>query len=101
MPVGFIANRNTLISVVFGVLALVCHDRWRREGWRYGAVWGPVFLALSLLSKEAGVAITGYLFAHAIFFDRAPRWRNLFALWPYAVVIVLWRIAWTSLGYGL
>ncbi len=101
MPVGFIANRNTLIAVVFGILALLSHDRWRRDGWRYGALSGPVFLALSLLAKEAGVAIAAYLFAYAVFLDRAPWRRSLFALWPYAVVVVLWRVVWSYLGYGL
>jgi len=101
MPVGFIANRNTLIAMVFGVLSLICHDRWRRDGWRVGAFLGPLFLVLSLLAKEAGVAVTAFLFAYAVFVDQAPWKRSLVSLWPYAVVVVVWRIVWTYLGYGL
>lgn len=101
MPVGFIANRNTLIAMAFGVLTLLCHDRWRRDGWTYGAFLGPALLALSLLAKEAGVAITGFLFAYAIFLERTGWRRGLLSLWPYAVVVIVWRALWTYLGYGL
>jgi hypothetical protein len=101
MPVGFLANRNTLIAVVFGVLTLICHDRWRRDGWRPGSVLGPVFLALSLLSKEAGVAVAAFLLAYAVFIDPSSRWRSLSALWCHAALIVIWRVVWICLGHGL
>ena len=31
-PVSWLANRNLLIALCFSLLALQCHDRWRREG---------------------------------------------------------------------
>ena len=42
LPVGFIANRNTLIGALFGGIALLAHVLWRQEGWRIGAVIGPL-----------------------------------------------------------
>jgi hypothetical protein len=101
MPVGFLANRNALLAVVFGVLALIAHDRWRREHWRAGAVLGPLLLALSLVSKEAGIATCAYLAAHALFFDRAGLRSRCLALVPYACVVIAWRAVWEYLGYGL
>ena len=100
MPVGFLANRNVLVSGLFGVLAIVAHDRWRRDGWRAGAVVGPLLLAVSLLAKEAGLATCGYLFAHACFLERGPWRRQLGALLPYAAVVIVWRSIWSGLGYG-
>lgn len=100
-PICFLANRNTLLATFFGVLTIIAHDRWRRNGWRMGALFGPVLLALSLLSKEAGIATCAYLFAHVIFVDRSHWAGRLAALIPYLVVVILWRTAWTKLGYGI
>jgi hypothetical protein len=95
-----LASRNTLLTVFFSLLTLALHDRWRRHAWRAGALLAPLCLALSLLSAEAGIATMTYLLAYAIFLDRAS-WRGrLGQLAPYAVVVVLWRLAYQRLGYG-
>ncbi|UCD27943.1 MAG: hypothetical protein JSV03_12690 [Planctomycetota bacterium] len=103
MPVGFLANRNALLATFFGICALIFHDRWRSPGaesWWAGAVMGPFFLALSLLSAEAGIGICAYLAAHAIFLDRGTWRQRCLVLLPYASVLVAWRLVWTQLGYG-
>ena len=100
MPVGFLANRNILICMTAGVGCLIAHDAWRRGGAKWAAPLAIVCLTLSLLAKEAGIATTAYLFAHALFLDRG-RWpRRLWVLAPYALVVVAWRIVWSALGYG-
>ncbi|UCE59290.1 MAG: hypothetical protein JSU63_17835 [Phycisphaerales bacterium] len=101
MPVGFLANRNAVIAAFFGMLCILAHDRWRREGWRAGGLIAPVLLLVSLLSAEGGIGTIAYLFAHAVFLDRASWRRRLAVLLPYAVVVVGWRLAWTQLGYGV
>ncbi|MCH7592662.1 MAG: hypothetical protein IH989_07785 [Planctomycetes bacterium] len=101
VPAGWIANRNGLVAALFGVLAIICHDKWRRDGWRAGWILGPGLLAMSLFAKEAGVAVAGYLFAYAVFLDRSA-WRSrVLSLVPYAAVIAAWRIVWVLLGNGL
>ncbi len=105
--VGFLANRNALISTLFGVFTLLAHDRWRRDGWRYGALLAPVTLLLSLLAKEEGVATCAYLLAYALFLDGRGsgqlrfRAQRFLALLPYATVVLGWRAAWAYLGYGV
>ncbi len=101
MPVGFLANRNVLLATVFGVWALIVHDRWRRGGWRAGVIFGPLLLALSLLAKEAGIAVCAYLAAYAVFLDHGRWWRRGAVLLPYVVVVVIWRAIWSGLGYGV
>lgn len=101
LPAAWLANRNALIAAFFGVLTIIVHDRWRRDGWTIGAALGPLFLALSLLSKEEGVATCGYLLAHAVFLDRGSWRRRITALWAYVVVTAGWRFAWSALGYGV
>jgi hypothetical protein len=111
-PVGWIAQRNALVSAVLVVLVLLAHDRARRDGWRPGAWLGPLLLALALGAGEASVAALGYLGAHALVLEPArpagaatERWarragRGLRALWPYALVVIAWRSLYHALGYG-
>ncbi|MBN2272504.1 MAG: hypothetical protein JXN61_17965, partial [Sedimentisphaerales bacterium] len=69
-PVAFVANRNAVIALFFGLLAVLMHDRWRREGGVGGVVLACVFLALSLLSAEAGIATVAYIGAYALVFEQ-------------------------------
>ncbi|MHC4623653.1 MAG: hypothetical protein ACYS4W_07090 [Planctomycetota bacterium] len=100
-PAGFLANRNALMATFFGIVAVIVHDRWRRDNWRIGMVVGPLLLGASLMSAEAGIATCAYLGAHAVFIDRGRWGRRVAALLPYVVVVVVWRILWTRLGYGI
>ena len=102
VPVVWLANRNALTAAVFGVLCLWAHDRWRRGGWKPGAVLGPLFLALALASAEMGLGAIAYLVAHALFLDRdSPALRRIAALVPSGVVVTIWIVAYRLLGYGV
>jgi hypothetical protein len=100
-PVGFLANRNAVMATLFGVLTLIIHDKWRRGNLRIGLFVGPVLLVASLLSAEAGIATCAYLFAHAVFIDRGTLRQRFAAMIPYVAVLVIWRLLWTYLGYGV
>ena len=99
--VGFLANRNALLATLFGVLALLAHHRWRRDGWRAGALLGPILLAMSLLSAEAGIGIFAYFLAYALVLDRGPAWQRLKGLIGYVLVVFVWRVLWWYQGYGV
>ncbi len=101
MPAGFIANRNALMATLFGVLAIIAHDKWRRDNWRVGIFAGPVLLAVSLLSAEVGISTCAYLAAHMLFIDRGAWRKRIAAMVPYVAVVVVWRFFWTYLGYGM
>ena len=96
-----ISGRNTILGALFGTLALLLHDRWRRTGWRAGVMLAPACLALGLLSSEGAVAIGGYLVAHSVFLDGGGWRRRLLALLPHAVVVAAWQVLYTGLGYGV
>ncbi len=100
-PAVWLANRNALCAAVFGILALLAHDRWRRKDWRLGALAGPVMLAVSLLFKEEGIATFAYLLAYALFMDEGSLRKRLLTLAPYVAVIVVWRVVYTHLGYSI
>jgi hypothetical protein len=100
-PVAWLANRNALITGVFGVAVLLLFDRWRRDGWRPGAFLAPLVLAVGLFAGEAAIATTAWLFAYVLFLDDGPLRQRLARLMPYAVVVVAWRAAYSALGYGV
>jgi len=100
-PAGWLSNRNALIAGVFGFLAILAHDRWRRDGWRPGALLAPLALAAALLAKEEAVGVGAYLLAYAAFLDPAPWRRRLAALAPCALVGIAWCAAYKALGLGV
>lgn len=111
MAAGWVANRNGLMMLLFGVLSLLAHIRWRsmarknsEENTRLPAwSWCVVScgcLLLSVLSNEGGIAVCAYLFAYAVFLDGGPLFKRLLTLAPYASLIIVWRLAYSAMGYG-
>ena len=100
MPAVWLANRNASIGVLFGLVALIAHDRWRRDGWRPGAFGAPFALLLGLLGGEIALAAGGYILAYALFLDTNTWRRRLLSLVPSGFVGVAWWVAYRSLGYG-
>ena len=99
-PAVWLANRNELIGVLLGLLALIAHDRWRRDGRRMGAVFAPLAFLLGLLAKESTVAIGAYLLAYALFLDRGTWMARLRSLMPCALIGALWWVTYKQMGYG-
>jgi len=101
IPVGWLSNRNALLAALFGVLTLILHDVGRTNRSLPARIFAPVMLVVGLLSGEAAVAVGAYLFAYAIFRDPAGKVRGMLALAPYLVVVVVWRMIYNRLGYGV
>ena len=100
LPVGWLANRNAILSALFGVLVLLSHDTWRTMHKRSAAIVAHLMLVIALLCGEGSIAVAGYLFAYACFLDNAPLRSRVLTLVPYAGIIIAWRIVYSALGYG-
>jgi len=100
LPVAWLANRNALIGTSFGLLAVMAHHRWRREGWKPGAWLGPLAFGTALLSAELGLGTLAYLVAYAVALDPSPRAKRAWALAPYFAVVIAWQMVYRRLGYG-
>ncbi len=100
IPAGWLANRNALIAAVWGMVALICHDRWRRDGWRAGAVGGPACFLLGLFSAEAGLGAGAYLVAYEMFLANDTPRKKMLVILPYAAVGVLWYAIYHLWGFG-
>jgi hypothetical protein len=101
VPVGWVANRNELLAALFGFLSLIAYDRWRRDGWRPGAICTPLALAAGLLAKETAASTGGYLLAYAVFLDGRGRPGRWISLLPCAAVAALWYLLYRGLGFGI
>ena len=100
IPAGWLANRNALIAAVLGLAALICQDRWRREGWNAGAVCGPVCFLLGLFSAEAGLGAGAYLVSYEIFLVSGKWRKKIIGILPYFVVGALWYGIYHLWGFG-
>lgn len=100
LSVGWLSGRNALLTTLFGFLALLCHDRWRRDGWRMGPFLAVGALTMGLLSGEAALAVGGYLFAYALLVDEAPLLKRFGALIPYVGVVMVWALVYRHFGFG-
>ncbi len=100
IPAVWIANRNALIGVFFGVVTILLHDRWRRDGQLPAAILAPLCFGLGILSNEGTIAVCAYLFAYSLFIDRGRWGARALTLAPYAILVVTWRIYYQLEGYG-
>jgi hypothetical protein len=101
LTVIWLAARNQLIS---GCVILICvtfFHQWRQgQGSRYGLLAILTFM-IGLASAEAAIAALGYLVAYAAVYEHdKPWWPRLKAIIPYLVIVVMWRIFYSRLGYG-
>ena len=100
VPVAWIANRNAVLATLFGSLALLAHDRWRRDGWLPGAVWSALGLALALLSGETALGGAAYLAAYAFTIESGGLRRRLGSLLPAGVTLGAWAVYYRLAGFG-
>jgi hypothetical protein len=98
--VASLAGRNSLMALLFGVLTLLCHDRWQCQRRRAYFLLALFSLLLALLSAEAGLAIVAYLFSYAVCLGRGAWRQKLANLIPYGLLIAAWRFVYQCLGYG-
>jgi hypothetical protein len=100
-PVMFVANRGFFIALCFGLLCFAMHHKWRSTKSVFAAVLSVIFLALSVLSNEAGVSTFAFILAYALVLDKSSRSKRFLSLLPAVLLIIVWRVIYQSLGYGI
>jgi hypothetical protein len=99
--VAWLAARNQLVAGCFTLMTLIAYHHWRsgRAAW-YGWL-AALTLVLGLLSAEAALVTVGYLVAYALVYEQGqPWWPRLRALMPFLLIVVVWRMAYSHMGYG-
>ena len=99
MPVAWLANRNALVALAFGLGSIVLHIDGQERNRAWARVLAPVCFLLALLSAEAGVGAAAYLAAYALLMPQPwwrvgalDRWSRVLSLAPYAVVGLAWKV---------
>lgn len=100
VPAVWLAQRNTLLAMFFGIAALLAHHRSRADDGRPGKAIGPALYVFALLAGEAGVTTLAYLVAYALFRDPGPGSDRARSLLPFLGITVVWRLGTHLAGYG-
>jgi len=99
-PVGWISNRHAVVAMVFSVLCVwLYHQGASKQKWPYVAAACGAY-ALALLASEMGLVAFAYLFAYLLVLDRDKWLCRLKRIVPFVLITVVWRLAYTGLGYG-
>lgn len=99
-PVGWISNRHAVIAMVFCVLCVwLYHQGVSKRKWTIIAGACGVY-ALALLASEMGLVTFAYLFAYLLVLDRDKWLERIKRIAPFILITVIWRLAYTGLGYG-
>jgi hypothetical protein len=100
VPVAWLANRNAVLASLFGALALLAHDRWRRDVWRPGALWSAVCLALALLSGEMALGAAAFLAAYVCTLESGGLRNRIASFLPAGVTLGAWAVYYRLAGFG-
>jgi hypothetical protein len=100
MSAAWIANRNALLTLCFGMVGLLAHIRWRREGRAGMALAAHAALGVGLLCGEATLGALAYIVAWQLTLDRGGLSARLRPLLGYAALTVVWRLYYDNAGYG-
>jgi hypothetical protein len=99
-PAGWISNRHAVIAMVFSVLCVwLYHQGVSKRKWPTIAGACGVYV-LALLASEMGLITFAYLFAYLLALDRDKWPGRVKRIAPFVLITVIWRLAYTGLGYG-
>lgn len=99
--VGWIADRNALITTTLGLLTLSLHLRGRLDHRQWLVVPAVLCFGITLLAGENGFSTTAYLFAFALWLDpQSGVIKRLLTLVPYGIISVIWLgfYKWANFG---
>jgi hypothetical protein len=100
IPLVWLANRNVLVTVAFGALALAVYVRWRNERRGDLGVATAAAFGATALTGEYALCLVGYLIAFEACRLTEPVRRRLTGVLPAVVPFILYAAARAALGYG-
>jgi hypothetical protein len=98
---GWISSRNTLLSGLFALLALLTHARSRAQQRPALRLASALCVGLALAAAEAGVAALAYLVAYALVFESGSWLERTRSVAPQLLVFSAWAVAYAALGCGM
>lgn len=99
-PIGWLANRNAIVSATFAFLALWAHVRHREDGWARGRWLSPLLLALSFSGGEYALCILPFFVLYELWGTEGSWRTRLQALLPLLGVFVAYTAIHRGMGFG-
>lgn len=100
IPLVWAANRNVIVTLTFGAIALALYARWREERRPVLGVATAAAFVATALTGEYALCFIGYLIAFEMC-RRADRpLRRLIGALPAVVPLVVYAVTRATLGYG-
>ncbi len=99
-PIAWLANREALVSIAFGIAALDAYLRWRDDGRLVHAAVATGLFALSMTGGEYAIGFAGYVLAFELATPRQPLIRRGLGVLPFVVPLVAYMLVRAMLGYG-
>jgi hypothetical protein len=100
MSTCWISALNTLLCCVFGLFALLMHDRWRSKKSAGALLLFIAAFLLALFSSEGGLALCGYLIAYALFMETGTLWKKAASLLPAISIALGYVLFYISHHFG-
>ena len=99
IPLAWLANREALVSLTFGIVGMLAIVRVREAGKVSDALIASVCFALSFLAGEYAISLAGFVLAHEVMKKGTPQRRAL-TLLPFVLPAALYLGARSLRGYG-
>jgi hypothetical protein len=100
LPLLWLAHREAMVSLVFGLFALGSLLRFRAHASALHLVSAALLFGLSLLGGEYGLCFGGYALAIALTARRPSRLGRVLVLLSFAVPAATYLVVRAKLGYG-
>jgi len=101
VPLGWLANRSTLVAAAFGVLALLAHVHAHERKRRSWLALSCLLWALALASGEYAFGLLVYLLAYEVLVVRDPLRTRLARLLPAGTLAAVYVGLRAQLGHGV
>lgn len=99
-PISWVANRNAFVACAVSTFAFYLYLRGR-SGSKGAALAAPLVFGVALMGGEGAMAITPYLFAHALFVQEGPPKARFASLLPFTGIVLVYGLVYRALGYGI
>lgn len=100
IPLVWLANRDALITLTFGSLALTHYLRWRRSRRFASGITSAAAFAATMLTGEYGICVAGYVVAFEVCNRSEEMRRRLTGVLPALLPVALYAVAHSALKYG-
>lgn len=97
---SWVAARNVFIAGAIGCCMLEQFIVWRQTKCVIALIFSLGLFAAALLCAESSIALAGYLFAYLLFVEKATLQKMAVLLLPFALIVLVWRTLYSTLGYG-